>query len=225
MRDRRLRASVLVHTSGKNILIDCGSDFRQQMLSVKFEKLHGVLITHDHYDHVGGLDDLRPFSRIDNVNIYAENYAADAIKKRFSYCFEEEKYPGVPNLSLKIIDNSLFYVEDIPVLPVRLMHHLLPIFGYRIGNMAYLTDLKYIPEEEFAKLKNLDTLIINALRIKPHISHENLEEALENIRRIAPSKAYLIHVCHHIGLHADVEKLLPRNVFLPYDGLEIEVNG
>jgi phosphoribosyl 1,2-cyclic phosphate phosphodiesterase len=205
------------------MLIDCGPDFRQQILSVPFEKLHGILITHDHYDHVGGIDDLRPFNRFGGAVLYAENYVCKSLKTRYSYCFEELKYPGIPNLSLNEITNAPFSVAGILVLPIRLMHYKLPIFGYRIGNMAYLTDLKYIPEEEFAKLENLDTLIINALRIEPHLSHQNLEEALENIRRIAPKRAYLIHVCHHIGLHANLEKTLPDNVFLPYDGLEVEV--
>ncbi|GAB6011584.1 MBL fold metallo-hydrolase [Viscerimonas tarda] len=221
-RDHRLRSSVLIKIDGKNILIDCGPDFRQQMLNVAFEKLQGVLITHDHYDHVGGLDDLRPFCRFGGIDIYGEERVCEALRTRFSYCFQDVKYPGVPNLSLRIIDNTPFQIEDIPVLPIRLMHGQLPILGYRIGNTAYLTDLKYIPEEEFVKLQHLDTLIINALRIAPHHSHQNLDDALANIRRIAPQKAYLIHPSHHIGLQAEVEKLLPKNVFLAYDGLEIE---
>lgn len=220
-RDIRLRSSVLININNKNILIDCGPDFRQQMLDVKFEKLHGVLITHEHYDHVGGLDDLRPFNRFGDIDIYAEKYVGDALKTRVPYCFQNDKKPGVPNLVLNNITNNPFWIEDICISPIRVMHHRLPVFGYRIGNMAYLTDLKYISEEEFIKLENLDILIIDALRIESHISHENLEEALANIHKIAPKKAYLIHMSHHIGLHAQVEKDLPENVFLSYDGLEI----
>ncbi len=220
-RDYRLRSSILIDIDGKNILIDCGPDFRQQMLPLVFKKLYGVLITHEHYDHVGGLDDLRPFNRFGGVDIYAENFVAEALKTRVPYCFGDIKYPGVPNLGLKIIDINPFFIGDIKIIPIRVMHYELPVFGYRIGNMAYLTDLKYIPESEFEKLENLDVLIIDALRIESHISHENLAEALENIRRISPRKAYLIHMSHHIGLHAEVQKCLPENVYLSYDSLEI----
>lgn len=221
-KDKRLRSSVLIDTNGKRILIDCGPDFRQQMLGIEFAKLHAVLITHEHYDHVGGLDDLRPFCKFGDIDIYAEGYVAKELKTRIPYCFIEHKYPGVPLISLHEIENTPFKAANTEITPVRLMHYNLPIFGYRIGNMAYLTDLKYIPDAEYSKLQNLDVLIIDALRITEHISHENLSEALENIRRIAPRKAYLIHMSHHIGLHSDVEKLLPENVYLPYDGLIID---
>lgn len=223
-KDHRLRASVIVRTNDKNILIDCGPDFRQQILTEPFKKLDAVLITHEHYDHVGGLDDLRPFSRFGDVPVFAENYVADTLRRRIPYCFQEIKYPGVPNISLTEIENRSFDIEGLSITPIRVLHHELPIFGYRIQNFAYLTDLKTIPEEEYAKLKNLDILVIDALRIEPHLSHENLEEALSQIRKIAPQKAYLIHMSHHMGLHHEVEKNLPENVFLSYDGLEIETN-
>lgn len=221
-KDHRFRSSALVHVNDKNILIDCGPDFRLQMLNISFEKLDAVLLTHEHYDHVAGLDDLRPFSRFGDVEIYAENYVADVLKKRIPYCFQELKYPGVPNIILNGIDTKPFYVDDIEIIPIRLMHYHLPIFGYRIQNFAYLTDLKTIPEEEYSKLENLDTLVIDALRIQEHISHESLDEALQNIARIAPKKAYLIHMSHHIGLHDVVQSQLPDNVYLSFDGLEIE---
>lgn len=221
-RDNRLRASVLININNRRILIDCGPDFRLQVSNLEFAKLNGILLTHEHYDHVGGVDDLRPFCRFGDVDIYAEDYVSEALMSRIPYCFADKKYPGVPNISLHSISLKPFWVDDILVTPIRLMHQQLPIFGYRIGNMAYLTDLKYIPEEEYSKLEGLDVLIINALRIREHLSHESLAEALVNIKRIAPKKAYLTHMSHHIGLHADVEKLLPNNVYLPYDGLEIE---
>jgi phosphoribosyl 1,2-cyclic phosphate phosphodiesterase len=222
-RDKRLRASILIQKEDKNILVDCGPDFREQMLSVDFAPITGLLITHEHYDHVGGIDDLRPFSRFGDIEIYAEDYVCDILKQRIPYCFTENKYPGVPNIELNKIVNKSFSIEDITIEPIRLMHYRLPIFGYRIDNFAYLTDLKTIPEEEYNKLKDLDVLVMNALRIQEHISHQNLEEALENVKRIGAKKTYLTHVSHQLGLHKDIEASLPPNVFLAYDGLEIEV--
>lgn len=221
-RDQRLRTSVRITTGGKNILIDCGPDFRQQMLPLHFEPIDGLLLTHEHYDHVGGIDDLRPFCKFNDIQIYAEQMVADALRQRIPYAFAEHKYPGVPIIELNEIDSRPFRVEGIEVIPVRLMHALLPIFGYRIANFAYLTDLKTIPEEEFPKLQGLDMLVMNALRIKEHISHQNLEQALENVRRIGAKRTYFVHMSHQIGLHKDVQAILPENVFLAYDGLEIE---
>lgn len=221
-KDHRLRASVIIRIEGKNILIDCGPDFRQQIMPEPFERLDAVLITHEHYDHVGGLDDLRPFSRFGDVPIFTERDVANTLRQRIPYCFQEHKYPGVPNITLHEISNTPFNAAGINITPIRVLHHKLPIFGYRIKDFAYLTDLKTIPEEEYSKLRNLDTLVIDALRIEDHISHENLDQALAKIERIAPKKAYLIHMSHHIGLHEEVEKKLPENVFLSYDGLEIE---
>lgn len=223
--DRRFRASVLVDVEGKRILIDCGPDFRLQMLSREFKKIDGVLLTHEHYDHVGGLDDLRPFvNRFGDVGLYGEAYVLEAIQRRIPYSFEKVRYPGVPSFTLHVVEeNEPFDVGGIKVMPVRLMHARLPIFGYRIGNFAYLTDLKYISEREYDKLKDLDVLVIDALRHKEHISHETLAEALGNIKRIAPRNAYLIHMSHHIGLHREIQNTLPENVFLSYDGLTIEL--
>ncbi len=220
-RDKRLRVSALVETEGKNILIDCGPDFRYQMLKNPVERIDGVLITHEHYDHVGGIDDLRPFCKYGPVDLYAEDYVADAIRNRIPYVFQEHKYPGIPNLNIHNIEDKPFRVDGVEVVPIRLLHARLPIWGYRIGNMAYLTDLKTIPEEEYEKMKRLDVLIINALRPKEHVSHETIADALENIRRINPRRAYLIHMSHHFGLHAVMEQMMPENVFIAYDGLEI----
>lgn len=222
-KDQRLRASILIHKEGKNILVDCGPDFRKQMLSVKFEPITGLLITHEHYDHVGGIDDLRPFCRFGDVNIYVEDYVCNTLKQRIPYCFAENKYPGIPNIRLNKIENRPFSIEDIIIHPIRLMHYRLPIFGYRIDNFAYLTDLKSIPDEEYDKLQNLDVLVMNALRIQEHVSHQNLEQALDNAKRIGAKKTYLTHISHQLGLHQAVEKILSPNVFLAYDGLEIEV--
>jgi phosphoribosyl 1,2-cyclic phosphate phosphodiesterase len=226
-KDWRFRSSALIETKGRHILLDCGPDFRMQMLETfrthPIERLDGVLITHEHYDHVGGLDDLRIFSRDEAVDIYAESYVTKLIKERIPYVFKEHKYPGVPNLNLHAIENRSFSVAGIEVLPIRLMHGCLPIFGYRIGKLAYLTDLKTIPEEEYAKLENLNVLVINALRKKAHLSHETIDDALANIERIRPQKAFFIHMNHSFGLHEAMQKTLPKNVFIAYDQLEIYV--
>jgi len=224
-RDRRFRASVLIETEGKRILIDCGPDFRMQMLKIMetdyFTDLDGVLLTHEHYDHVGGLDDLRAFCQKGALSIYAEDNVVEAIHSRLSYAFKKHKYPGIPDLALIPIQNQAFFISGVKIIPIRLMHANLPIFGYRIDNCAYLTDLKTIPEEEFEKLQDLDVLIINALRIDEHISHENLQQALQYIERIKPRRAYLTHMSHRFGLHSVMERKLPENVFIAYDGLVI----
>lgn len=222
-RDWRLRTSVLVETEGKRILLDCGPDFRWQMIKNKTSQLDAVLISHEHYDHVGGLDDLRPFCRVKGVDIYAEDYVAEAIETRIPYAFRVNKYPGVPNLELHRISEEPFVAAGIPVIPIRVMHGKLPILGYRIGNMAYVTDVKYLPEEEYDKLKGLDVLIITALRKTTHPTHETLDEALANIERLHPRDAYLIHMGHSMGLHAEVEKELPPHVHLAYDGLKVTI--
>lgn len=229
-RDNRLRCSGLIETDGVRILVDCGPDFREQMIRLAdFKPLDGVLISHEHYDHVGGLDDLRPFCRFRDVPVYAEHYMADRLRQRIPYCFGEQLYPGVPRIVLHEITPDVPFVvtasggRQVEVVPVRVMHGRLPILGYRIGKMAWITDMLTMPEEEYARLQGLDVLVMNALRTKPHFTHQNLSEALDNARRIGAKETYLVHMSHYIGLHAEVEKTLPPHVHFAYDGLTVRL--
>ena len=223
VRDSRLRTSALVTTdSGQHILIDCGPDFRQQMLHVPFVPLDAVLITHEHYDHVGGLDDLRPFCANGDVHIYADAYTTEHIKERMPYCFVEHKYPGVPQLVMhQVSPLHPFCVGTEQVLPLEVVHGKMPILGFRIGTLGYVTDMSWMPESSFEALKGVRTLVINALRKSPHPSHQSLSQALDFVRRVQPRETYLIHMSHQMGLHAQVEAQLPPHVHLAYDGLSI----
>ena len=192
-RDNRLRASSLLHTDDAVILIDCGPDFREQMLRASsFEKIDGVLVTHEHYDHVGGLDDLRPFCRFRDVPVYAEQYTAERLRQRIPYCFAEHLYPGVPRITLEeIVPGSPFIIGN----PEG---NKVPILGYRIGKMAWITDMLTMPGAEYDLLQGLDVLVMNALRPQPHNTHQNLKEALDNAQRIGAGETYFIHMSHHI---------------------------
>ena len=201
-RDSRLRTSAIVEIEGKNILIDCGPDFRQQMLRFHIKRIDAVLVTHIHYDHTGGIDDLRPFGENGTVPIYLEPSVAEGIRNRLPYCFADHRYPGVPNICLQEIGLSPFLIEGIEIVPIRVMHYKLPILGYRIGRFAYITDALTIPESEYEKLKDIDVLRI--------------------IDRVGPREAYLVHMSHHMGLTSEVEKELPAHVHFAYDGLVID---
>lgn len=221
-KDNRLRTSAVVSVNGKNILIDCGPDFRQQVLRAGIGRIDAVLITHIHYDHTGGIDDLRPFGGKHTLPIYLEPSVAEGIRTRLPYCFGDHLYPGVPNIRLQEIGIEPFTIENIEVTPIRVMHYKLPILGYRIGGLVYITDALTIPDEEYAKMKQVDVLVINALRKQPHLSHQTLDEALRVIERVQSREAYLVHMSHHMGLTAEVEKELPPHVHFAYDGLVVE---
>jgi len=218
--DRRLRASVLITEGNTKILIDCGPDLRQQLLLNNIDSLSSILLTHDHYDHVGGLDDVRPLG---NTQLYAEKRVLTIIQRNMPYCFAGIKYPGVPKIHLHEITENEFFIENIRVIPIRIMHAKLPILGFRMGKVAYITDMKTIEERSIEKLLGLDILVINALRINTHISHLSLSEAIAIAEKIGARKTYFTHMSHDIGLHEEVNRSLPYNMQLAFDGLKVNV--
>ena len=224
-KDKRLRVSVLVQWDAYTYVIDCGPDFRQQMLTSGCDKIDGIVFTHEHSDHVAGLDDIRPFYfRQGDIKIYAHERVIKSLEKRFDYIFSiEDKYPGAPTLSVNTIENKPFKLDNINVIPINGMHHKLQVFGYRFNDFAYLTDMKTVADDEIKKIKNIQVLVINALRLEPHISHFNLEEALEFIGKVQPKKAYITHISHLLGFHEEVQQKLPEHVFLAYDNLQITI--
>ncbi len=224
-RDGRLRSSALLTVDGRRILIDCGPDFRGQMLREPFGRIDAVLLTHHHYDHIAGLDDLRPFCRGGDIPVYADESTQAQVRNFFPYCFAEVKYPGVPNLELITIKkDASFVAAGVEIMPVGVFHGRLPILGYRIGRLAYITDASRIEPPELEKLRGVEVLVMNALRYsKPHGSHQTVLEALRIVDYLRPKRTYFTHLMHHIGLHAKIEKCLPDNVFLGYDGLDIEL--
>ncbi len=224
-RDKRLRVSVLVAWDEYCYVVDCGPDFRQQMISNNVSRIDGVVFTHEHADHTMGLDDIRPFFfRQGDIPIYAHKRVLKALKSRFDYIFSSEnKYPGAPSVVENILINKPFTLGNLDVIPINTMHNRLQVFGFRFKDFAYLTDVKTVEEEEKKKLDGVKVMVVNALRIEPHHSHFNLEEALAFIEEINPERAYLTHISHMLGFHAEVEKTLPENVFIAYDNLKITI--
>lgn len=221
--DQRTRCSVLVETDETRLLIDCGPDFRQQILPMPFRQIDGILITHSHYDHVGGMDDIRPYCQFGEINVYADPVARKGMLEMLPYCFAENRYPGVPAIGLhEIHKHEPFRIGNLDIMPIEVMHGKLPILGYRIGKLAYITDMKTIEESEYPYLEGTELLVVNALRFtKPHHSHQLVDDALAFAHRVGAKQTLLIHVCHDIGLHESVNRLLPEGVQLAYDGQEV----
>ena len=225
LKDKRLRSSILISWDDVTYTVDCGLDFRQQMLRENVQFLNGVFFTHHHADHIGGIDDLRPYCyKIGELPIYLNKITLKSLEKRFEYIFNPAyKYPGAPTVKPNIIHKEKFKVDGIEVIPVEVFHGNLPITAYRFQDFAYLTDVKSIENTEKEKLKNLDVLVVDALRIAEHPTHFNLQEALDFVEEMKPKKTYFTHISHKLGFHKEVSKQLPENVYLAYDGLKIEV--
>lgn len=226
-KDKRLRVSVLLEWDASTYVIDCGPDFRQQMLRENVRKLDGILFTHEHSDHTAGIDDIRPFNFMQQQKLpfYADKRVFKALYQRFGYVFEtQNRYPGAPAVEEVLIDkNSDLTLGGKKIIPIEVFHDTLPVLGFRIDDFTYLTDMKTISEEEIQKVMGTKVLVVNALREEPHYSHLNVEEALEFVERIQPEKTYFTHISHHMGFHQEAEKRLPENVYLAYDTLSITV--
>ena len=224
-KDKRLRCSILVETDSTRILVDAGPDFRQQILPQPFRRIDAILVTHSHYDHMGGMDDIRPYCQFGEMNVYADTIARKGMLEMLPYCFAENRYPGVPQIGLhEICAGHPFTIGDIPVMPIRVMHGKLPILGFRFGTFAYITDMKYIEDDQMPLLEGVETLCVNALRFdKPHHSHQLVDDAIAFARRVGAKRTLLTHMCHDVGLHEEVNKILPDGVELAFDGQMLEI--
>lgn len=227
LKDKRLRVSVWISSDDTSIVIDCGPDFRQQMLTSECPKLDAILFTHEHADHTAGLDDIRPFffKQKSDIPVYADDRVLENLKKRFDYIFEnEDKYPGAPSVAPFVVkNNENFNIQGLEIVPIKVNHGNVHIFGYRVQDFVYLTDVKTVDGSEIEKMKGVKVLVVNALREEEHHSHFSLQDALDFIYLVQPEKAYLTHISHHLGFHEEVQKRLPENVFLAYDNLKITI--
>ena len=226
-KDNRLRSSLLIESGGKNYIIDTGPDFRQQLLRVDVKHLEAILFTHEHKDHIAGLDDVRAFNYRQGkpMDVFCTERVEVALRREFHYVFSKERYPGIPELKLNRITSEPFHLSDgLTVIPIKVMHYKMPVLGFRIGGLTYITDAKTISDREIDKVRGTDVLIINALHHSHHLSHFNLSEALAFIDEVGPNRAYLTHISHLFGRHSDIERILPPNVYPAFDGLKIELD-
>lgn len=226
-KDHRLRCSILVETDTTRLLVDCGPDFRQQILPQSFRRVDGILVTHSHYDHVGGMDDIRPYCQFGQINVYADANACKEMLQLLPYCFAENRYPGVPKIELNEIKAGCsFQIGDVDILPVRVMHGNMPILGYRFGRFAYVTDMKTIEDCQAGLLEGVDTLVVNALRFdRPHHSHQLVDDAVDFARRVGARRTLLTHLCHDIGLFDKATARLPKGIELAYDNQVLEISN
>lgn len=226
-RNKRLRSSIYIETDQTKLVVDTGPDFRQQMLRERITELDAVLFTHEHKDHTAGLDDIRSFNFHQKKEIPAYGLASvlGQLKQEFAYIFSEKKYPGIPQVSLNEIKNAPFSINGESIIPIEVMHHKLPVFGFRIQDFTYITDANHISDEEKEKIKGSKILVLNALQKQPHISHFTLDEAIELAQEIGAEKTYLTHISHRLGLHAEVSEELPENIELAWDGLKVSINN
>lgn len=224
-KDTRLRSSVSIEENGVRLIIDSGPDFRYQMLRSKIEDIDAILFTHAHKDHTAGLDDVRAYNYIlkRNIDIYAEKTCMNVIMKDFDYAFSEYKYPGVPEITPHLIEIAPFEIKGVKVTPLRGLHHKMGVLGFKIGDVAYLTDMNFIADSELEKIKGINTLIITALRHEPHLSHFTLNESIEISKKVGAKHTYFTHISHQLGLHDMIEKTLPKDMHLGYDGMVVEI--
>ncbi len=224
-RDKRLRTSIHIQVEGKSIIVDSGPDFRQQVLRERIERLDALLFTHQHKDHTAGMDDVRSFNFKQKMDmpVYGTRAVIEQLKQEFSYVFEPVKYPGIPRIQVNEIDLRPFKIGDVEIQPIEVMHYKLPVLGFRLGDFTYITDANYISQEQINKIKGTKVLVLNALQIDQHISHFNLEEALEMVEIIGPEMAYFTHISHKLGKHKKISQSLPDHVQLAWDGLKISI--